>query len=198
MTCLSVVNRIYFCTFPLERLLKDIYLLPWSDSPELEDIINITDQTISSFENSADETFHGGTASPEYSPVNLLHSPDASTSDISDGGYVSNNGTTHQANNTPSASSIKHGPRESELVKLLQAKPSTYHPPAIQPLLPQQTQAVVSPPTTQTFQIQPVLPVQTQKLVISPPQPSTVQICSIYPRPIEEHRYPQTLLTLPG
>ena len=195
--------------FPLvDRLLKDICLLPWSESTEFEDMIGITDPAISSLD--ADENFHGGTAPADYPSTGLLYSPEPrlpemSANDMLDGSY--SDGTTHQISNDPSASSIiRHEPRESELMKLLKkskastegaAKPVTYLP-AIQPLLPEPSQAVVLPTTTQTVPIQPhALPIQTQKLVISP-QPQAVQICPIYPRPTEENRNPQALLRIPG
>jgi hypothetical protein len=168
-------------------------------------MIGITDPSISSFENCANQHFPEGMPSNDHSSTTLLHSPEprfqeVPANNVLDSGY--SNATTHC--NTLPTSSIKHEPRESELIRLLKkskateatAKPVTCLP-HIQPLIPEQTQTVILPTTTTTIPIQPALPVQTQKLVISS-QPSTVQICPIYPRQLEENQNPQALLTIPG
>ena len=194
-----------FCVVPLDRqLLKDLYLLPWSDTAEFDDIMGITDPGISSLE-SHDETFHDATTSTDDPSVNLLHSPEVSSNDMLGGGYVSNNATTHQISNVLPASGIKQERQESELMKLLtrskgssEAKPVVSHPPAIKPLVQEQRPTFVPQPTTQTIPIQPVFSTAAQKLVFSPQPTQTLQICSIYQRPNEENQNPQALLTISG
>ena len=182
-------------------------------------MIGITDPTIPSFENCAGQNFHKATPSNNRPPTaTFLHSPEPTLQEVLannglDGSFST--GTTSSGIttlcNAPPTSSIKHEPQESELIKLLkktkasaegQPKPATYLP-AIQPLLPEPTQTVVLPTTATTTKIpiQPVLqpvPAQAQKLVISSQQPSTVQICPIYPRPLEDNKSPQALLAIPG
>ena len=191
-----------FFVVPLDRLLlKDLDFLPWPDTTGFKDIfgMSVTDPGLTSFESPADETFYDATVSTDDASANMLHSPEVSSNDMFGG--------TYEISHVRPVTGIKQEREESELMKLLLkktkdstesvVKPANCHSTAVKPILPEPPRTLVPQTMTQTVPVQPVFSTSTPKLVISQPT-QTVQICSIYQRPIEENRSPEALLTIPG